>query len=53
MAKLFISTAEPSAELHASRLAGALQQLVPGIGIDAAGGKVLAAAGANIKVDMT
>lgn len=53
MPKVFISTAEPSAELHASRLALALRELAPGIGIDAAGGKVLAAAGADIKVDMT
>ncbi len=53
MPKVFISTAEPSAELHASRLVGSLKELLPGIEVDAAGGKLLADAGADVRVDMT
>ncbi|MDR1535027.1 MAG: lipid-A-disaccharide synthase [Planctomycetota bacterium] len=52
MPKLFISTAEVSAELHASRLASSLRELVPGLEITAAGGSLLAGAGAEIAVDM-
>lgn len=51
--RIFISTAEVSAEMHASRLATALSRLVPGVEIGAAGGSLLADAGAQVVVDMT
>ncbi|MDR1521091.1 MAG: lipid-A-disaccharide synthase [Planctomycetota bacterium] len=52
MPGLFISTAEASAELHASRLVAFLRQTTPDLEVDAAGGPVLAGAGAEVVVDM-
>lgn len=53
MAKIFISTNEPSAEMHAVHLLGELKKLRPDLVCDAAGTAVLAEAGANVLVDMT
>ncbi len=53
MPRIFISTAEASAELHASRLADALFTLIPDMEIDAAGTSVLEGVGANIIVNMS
>lgn len=52
MSRVFVSTAEPSAELHASRLTEALKRAT-GARVIAAGGDPLAGAGAEIAVDMT
>ena len=53
MPKIFISTAEPSADRHASHLTASLLREVDGLVVDAAGGKRMAEAGANMLVDMT
>ncbi len=53
MPRIFISTAEPSADRHASHLADALFRQVEDLTIDAAGGEKLAGAGAQLAVDMT
>ncbi|MDR3077458.1 MAG: lipid-A-disaccharide synthase [Planctomycetota bacterium] len=53
MPRIFISTAEVSAELHASRLVEALRRLAGNLAVDAAGGRVLAGAGAELAVNMT
>ena len=53
MPRIFISTAEPSAELHASHVVNALKHLSPDIVVDAAGTQVLASTGADLVVDMS
>lgn len=53
MAKILVSTAEVSADLHAARLVSALRRQCPDLTVDAAGGRGLADAGANLLVDMT
>ncbi len=53
MPRVFISTAEVSAERHASHLARALRDLIPDLEVNAAGGDMLAAAGADLAVNMT
>ena len=53
MPRLFISTTEASAELHASKLVEALFASHPGLGVDAAGTALLAGTGANLVVDMS
>ena len=53
MPKVFISTAEASAERHASHVVAALRKQVPGIVVDAAGGDFMVRAGANLVVNMT
>lgn len=53
MPRIFISTAETSAERHASGVTAELFRQVPGLAVNAAGGDMLARAGANIAVDMT
>ena len=52
MPRLFISTAEPSAERHASHLVRALRARVPELVVNAAGTSLLEDAGANRVVDM-
>lgn len=52
MAKILLSTAETSAEVHAANLLAALKALCPDLEADAAGGPLLAAAGARLVVDM-
>ncbi|MCC8180393.1 MAG: lipid-A-disaccharide synthase [Planctomycetes bacterium] len=51
MAKVFISTAEISAERHASHLVEALLRHDPALQVDVAGGAVLARSGARLAVD--
>jgi lipid-A-disaccharide synthase len=53
MPKIFISTAEISAERHAAHLVRALPRDRPGCAVSAAGGALLREAGADIAVDMT
>lgn len=53
MYKVFISTAEASAELHASHLVDALRRHHPTTTVNAAGSQILATAGANVIVDMS
>ncbi len=53
MAKIFISTAEISAENHAARLLEALRLQHPGLTANAAGGDLIARAGADLTVNMT
>ena len=53
MPKVFISTAEVSAERHAAHLAGELYNQIPDLTINAAGGEMLQRAGANLVVNMT
>ena len=53
MPRLFVSTAEASAELHASRLVAALREQYPDLEVDAAGGAALAGVGSNLVVDMS
>ena len=53
MPRVFISTAETSAERHASHLVEALMRRVPDLTVNAAGGESLARAGANLTVDMS
>ncbi|MCL2000420.1 MAG: lipid-A-disaccharide synthase, partial [Planctomycetes bacterium] len=52
MPRVFISTAETSADRHASHLARALTELVPDLHLSAAGGDMLADAGAEMVVNM-
>ncbi|MCC8190596.1 MAG: lipid-A-disaccharide synthase [Planctomycetes bacterium] len=51
MPRIFLSTTEASAERHASHLVAALRHAAPEIRIDAAGGDVMAQAGAEVAVD--
>lgn len=53
MPRVFISTAETSAERHAAHLLKALGRMVPDLGISAAGGELLAGLGADLAVDMS
>lgn len=53
MARAFISTAEVSAERHASFLVRELFNTIPNLHVNAAGGTDLQAAGANLTVNMT
>ncbi len=53
MASIFISTAEISAENHAARLLESLRLQYPQLIANAAGGDILAGAGANLTVNMT
>ncbi|MDR0362461.1 MAG: lipid-A-disaccharide synthase [Planctomycetota bacterium] len=53
MPRILISSVEPSADLHASNLLTALRALHPGLEADAAGGPLLAKAGARLLVDMS
>ncbi|MDR3210379.1 MAG: lipid-A-disaccharide synthase [Planctomycetota bacterium] len=53
MVKIFVSTAEPSAELHAASLVRELHRQAPDCQIEAAGGSLLAGAGARLAVDMS
>ncbi len=53
MPRLFLSTAEISAERHAAHLVRALRSQRPDLSVNAAGGETLANAGASLAVDMT
>ncbi|MCC8166573.1 MAG: lipid-A-disaccharide synthase [Planctomycetes bacterium] len=53
MSKVFVSTAEVSAERHASNLVRELLKIEPGTTVNVAGGDVLVQAGANLVVNMT
>lgn len=53
MPRVFVSTAEISAERHASHLVRELLAIVPGLEVNAAGGDALKAAGADLTVNMT
>ncbi len=53
MAKIFISTAEISAENHAARLVEALRLQHADLTVNAAGGDLIAKAGADLAVNMT
>lgn len=53
MPRVFVSTAEISAERHASHLVRELFQLAPDLTVNAAGGPILQQAGAELAVDMT
>ena len=50
--RLFIICGEPSGELHAAALAGALKNADPGLKITGVGGKLLAGAGAEVFYDI-
>ncbi|MCD8140949.1 MAG: lipid-A-disaccharide synthase [Planctomycetaceae bacterium] len=53
MPRIFVSTAEVSAERHASHLVRAFLEENPGSEVNAAGGDLLAGAGASLAVNMT
>lgn len=53
MPRVFISTAEASAELHASHLVKALAARTPNLDVAAAGGEILEKAGAQLVVNTT
>ena len=53
MPRVFISTAEVSAERHASHLVKELRKEIPGLTVNAAGGDLLVRSGANLTVNMT
>lgn len=53
MPRVFISTAEPSADRHASHLVHSLRNLAGGIEVDASGADLLREAGADLTVDMS
>lgn len=52
MPRVFISTAETSADIHAAGLVRSLRALVPDLRVNAAGGTALARSGARLVVDM-
>ncbi len=53
MPRIFISTAEASAERHASHLTRELFRRIPGLVVNAAGGDMIAGSGAGLTVNMT
>ncbi len=53
MPRVFVSTAEVSAEQHAAHLVRELARLVPGLAVNAAGGDILLRANANLVVNTT